>query len=212
MSECDGIDPDRPDRAPASAGAVAQRAVGMGEPGSGPEGHQLFLVVLGGRSGGCTIELHDVRFVVAISIDEAIPELRRQWFGRRRGLHIDSYLAVQFVDGYRVELRQEPPVGADQSLWFVNMGAYDPNQLSELHQFTLLVAPTAHAAKARARQRLLLGAVDRHKDDLHGVDDCLRLEAMGGWHLHLSVDPQGRSQPLVPNWCGYRRIDRDQET
>jgi hypothetical protein len=171
---------------------------------------RLFLVVLGGRTEGCTIELHDVRFVVAASIDGAIPLLRRQWFGRRRGLHIDSYIAVEFVDGYRVELRQEPFAGPER-LWFVNMGAYDPQQLAELHQFTLTVAASAPSAKARARQRLLLGAVDRHKDDLHDVDDCLRLELLQGWHLHLTLDPERRSQPLVPDWFGYRLIDRDPE-
>ena len=51
--------------------------------------HQLFLVVLGGRARGCRIELHDVRFVAGRSIDDTLPELRRQWFGRREGLHLD---------------------------------------------------------------------------------------------------------------------------
>lgn len=169
---------------------------------------RLFLVVLGGRIAGCSIELHDVRFVAADSIEEAIPLLRRQWIGRRRGLHIDSHMVVEFIDGYRIDLRQEPFLGSER-LWFVNMGGYDPRQLMELHQFTLTVAASAPAAKARARGRLLPGALDRHKDDLHAVDDCLRLEELQGWHLHLTPDPEERSQPLVPDWFGYRLIDRD---
>ena len=48
----------------------------------------LFLVVLGGRIKGCHVELHDVRWVVGDSIEDTIPELKRQWFGTRRGLHI----------------------------------------------------------------------------------------------------------------------------
>ena len=54
----------------------------------------LFLVVLGGRSAGCHVEQHDVRFVAGRTIDDTLPELRRQWFGRREGLHLDSVLAV----------------------------------------------------------------------------------------------------------------------
>lgn len=169
---------------------------------------RLHLVVLGGRSDGCHVELHDVRFVAAASIDAAIPELRRQWFGRRRGLHMDSYVALDCVDGHRIELRPEP-WGGPERLWFVNMGAYDPSQLAELHQFTLVVASSAQAAKARARRQLLIGAVERHSDDLHLVEDCLQQEALQGWHVHLPLDPEGRHQPLVPDWFGYRRIDRD---
>jgi hypothetical protein len=169
---------------------------------------RLHLVVLGGRSDGCHVELHDVRFVAAASIEAAIPELRRQWFGRRRGLHMDSYVALDCVDGHRIELRPEP-WGGPERLWFVNMGAYDPSALAELHQFTLVVAPSAQAAKARARRQLLIGAVERHSDDLHLVEDCLQQEALQGWHVHLPLDPEGRHQPLVPDWFGYRRIDRD---
>ena len=62
----------------------------------------LFLVVLGGRSTSSHIELHDVRFVAGRSIEDTLPELRRQWFGRREGLHLDSFMAVRAVDGYAV--------------------------------------------------------------------------------------------------------------
>ena len=93
---------------------------------------QLFLVVLGGRIDGCHIELHDVRFVVGTSIEDTLPQLRQQWFGRRRGLHIDSWLAVRAVAGWRVELHSAPSAGPER-LWFVNRGGYDPSQLAEQH-------------------------------------------------------------------------------
>jgi hypothetical protein len=51
------------------------------------------------------------------SIEETLPQLRQQWFGRRRGLHIDSW-----------------------------RGGYDPNQLAEQHAFGLVVATSAPAA------------------------------------------------------------------
>ncbi|MCS5699530.1 DUF1543 domain-containing protein [Cyanobium sp. FGCU-52] len=171
----------------------------------------LFLVVLGGRTARAHIELHDVRFVVGQRIEDTFAALRQQWFGDRRGLHLDSWMAVRFVDGFRVELRPEPaqePAQGPERLWFVNLGGYDPHQLAELHQFLLVVAPTPQAARARALRRGLPEAEGRHKDDLHAVDDCLPLDLLEGWHVHLVPDPQGRSQPLVPHWFGYRRIDR----
>ena len=60
----------------------------------------LFIVVLGGSCGKSNIELHDVRWVVGSSIQETFKQLRKEWFGDQDGLHIDSYLKVQFVDGF----------------------------------------------------------------------------------------------------------------
>ena len=155
----------------------------------------LFLVVLGGRVPQAHIELHDVRFVVGATIDDTLPQLRRQWFGARRGLHLDSWMRVQFVDGYRVELRPEPFQGPER-LWFVNMGGYDPAQLAEQHAFGLYVATSAEAARAAARRQLLPGAVQRHKDDLHGVEAGLVGPERGLGELQLAKVRRGDGAQL----------------
>ena len=72
----------------------------------------LFLVVLGGRTRQSHVELHDVRWVAGERIDDTFSELKLQWFGSRRGLHIDSYVAMHCVDGYAIELKR---VGQRQS-------------------------------------------------------------------------------------------------
>jgi len=168
----------------------------------------LFLVVLGGRIDGCHIELHDVRFVVGASIEDTLPQLRQQWFGRRRGLHIDSWVAVRAVAGWRVELGPGPSPGPER-LWFVNRGGYDPRQLAEQHAFALVVATTAQAAKAKARSLKVPGGdVQQHLDDLHAIDDCLPITLLEGWHVHLIADAAAPALPLVPDWFGYLRIDR----
>jgi hypothetical protein len=130
---------------------------------------QLFLVVLGGRSRGCHIEQHDVRFVAGERIDDTLPELRRQWFGLQRGLHLDSWVRIERVEGWRVVLRREP-FRDPMRLWFVNVGAYDPACLAELHAFGLFVAPSARSAAARAKRQLLVGAAQQHKDDVCVVE------------------------------------------
>jgi hypothetical protein len=174
---------------------------------------ELFLVVLGGRTRGSHIEQHDVRFVAGHSIDDTLPQLRQQWFGQPKGLHLDSYVALRFVDGFRIRLQSGPVATADR-LFFVNLGAYAPSQLMELHQFGLVVARSPRSAVAKGKARWLRGFEQRHKDDLVALqtlpsaDDCLVIERVDDWHVHLEPDPEGRHQPLVPDWFGYRRIDR----
>ena len=183
----------------------------------------LFLVVLGGRIAGSHIELHDVRWVVGTCIEDTIPSLRQQWFGLTSGLHIDSYKAIRHVDGHAVELitdrsevveqRADLNGTGEEKLWFVNLGGYDSHSLQELHEFGLVVAPSKHAAKARARQRWLKDALKVHKDDLHSinnlgtVDDCLPLFKIDDWHVHLCPQSEHPDSDLKPDWFGYWRID-----
>ena len=95
-------------------------------------GLSLFIVVLGGRSSKSNIEIHDVRWVLGQSIEDTFPELRKQWLGRTSGLHIDSYKCIKYVDGYEIvisksnKIRLTNPEIVDLSLWFVNLGGYNP--------------------------------------------------------------------------------------
>ena len=65
----------------------------------------LFLVVLGGRAKMANIELHDVRWVLGSRIEDTFDVLRRDWFGSLEGLHIDSYKKKNYVDGYKINLK-----------------------------------------------------------------------------------------------------------
>jgi hypothetical protein len=178
----------------------------------------LFLAVLGGRTTRSHIELHDVRFVVGRCIDDTLPELRRQWFGQRQGLHLDAWMGVRAIDGWCVRVVRgdlpaspEPVSPRPERLWFVNLGGYRADALAELHHFGLVVARSAQAAKAAAKRQWLQEALQQHKDDLAAVDDCLaiqQLELLGGerWVVQLEPHPEGLSQPQVPDWFGYRPI------
>ncbi len=173
----------------------------------------LFLVVLGGRTPRSHIELHDVRFVVGRCIDDTLPELRRQWFGQRQGLHLDAWMAVRAIDGWRVGVVRAQPwqESRPERLWFVNLGGYRADALAELHQFGLVVARSAQAAQASAKRQWLQGSLQQHKDDLAAVDDCLAIEQLQlldgeRWSVQLHPHPDGLSQPQVPDWFGYRPI------
>ena len=68
------------------------------------ENNFLYLVVLGGRAEKANIEVHDVRWVVGSKIEDTYDTLRKDWFGSSRGLHIDSYKKIQYIDGYKINL------------------------------------------------------------------------------------------------------------
>ena len=164
---------------------------------------QLFLVYIGGTAPGANIELHDVRFVAADSIEQTHEQLRQQWFGTVKGLHLDAYMQVNHIDGYGVSLHPAPQQ-SELKLFFVNFGGYYPNKIAEQHEFMLCVAPSAAAAKARAKTLLLTDAQSQHKDDLLELDDCFALEQLQGLYVHLT--PSGQSQPMHPDWSGYEVI------
>jgi hypothetical protein len=64
----------------------------------------LFLVVLGGKAKKANIELHDVIWVIGSRIEDTYNTLRNDWFGSPRGLHIDSYKKIKYIDGYKINL------------------------------------------------------------------------------------------------------------
>ncbi|OYW90385.1 MAG: hypothetical protein B7Z18_11475 [Alishewanella sp. 32-51-5] len=159
---------------------------------------QLFLVYLGGTAPGANIELHDVRFVVGKRIEDTYPQLRQQWFGTQKGLHLDSYLAL-----HNIRL-STAPVQQQVKLFFVNFGGYYPGKIAEQHDFMLCVAGSAAEAKTRAKAQLLTDADSPHKDDLLQLDDCLQLEQASGYYIELV--PGGQAQALRPDWSGYEVI------
>ncbi|MBZ9612553.1 DUF1543 domain-containing protein [Rheinheimera maricola] len=164
---------------------------------------QLFLVYLGGTAPGANIELHDIRFVAADKIEDTHALLCQQWFGTVKGLHIDSYMQITHIDGFAVSLQRTAAQCADK-LFFVNFGGYYPDKIAEQHDFMLCVASSAQDAKAKAKRMLLTDADSPHKDDLLELDECVAIEQLQGWYVHLT--PSGQSQPMRPDWSGYKVI------
>ena len=164
---------------------------------------ELYLFYVGGNAGKSNIEVHDIQFVVADSVEAAIPHLQAAWFGDPDKLHLDGYQIVRWVAGYDVQLSRERSTAAEK-LYFVNVGGYSPHTLAELHEFGLFVAPDAAGAKQQALASLLVGSVQQHKDNLKEVDNQLLLDQLQGYHIHLQPNPAGQPDPIL--WQGYRPI------
>ena len=179
----------------------------------------LFIVVLGGRSLKSNIEIHDVRWVIGETIEDTFPELRKQWVGKRSGLHIDSYKCVKYVDGYEIVISKSNKDSLirqrieDFSLWFVNLGGYNPKKMYEEHEFNLIVAKKAIEAKRKAKKIWVSNLDLKHNDDYSGIHylekiDDLHPIKIKNWEINLIPDPEKRSEKLIPDWYGYKRIDK----
>ena len=159
---------------------------------------RLFAVMLGGTAARANTELHDVVFACGAAIEDTWEQLLDLWFGAPDGLHVDSWAALDQVDGHRVTLRPEPAAGAAR-LWFINLGAYRPQHFGELHAVTFLVGDDAAVIKERAKAALLPGSDELHTDDLHEIDDCLEVTRVGGLHVHLDGAAAGAPGPVFVN-------------
>jgi hypothetical protein len=147
---------------------------------------RLFAVYLGGRAARASIELHDMVFVAGDAIEDCYDQILDLWFGTPGRVHIDSYLELDIVDGWKVELTRAPsPQG--EKLFFVNLGAYDGSGFTELHAVSFHVAAEGRQAKAAALARhFTAGVTEPHKDDLIDVDDCLAVEGANGLYVTLT--------------------------
>ena len=188
------------------------------------ERYYLFLVVLGGRADKANVELHDVRWVVGSQIEDTFNDLRNNWFGSIDGLHIDSFKKIEYIDGYKINLKNFEKnniknkqslkqINPRKNLWFVNIGGYDPSSMQEKHEFGLVVASSSLEAKNRAKSKWLRGCRKKHKDDiaslntLIGCDDCQLIKNIGSWEIELILENNLPEETNFPDWYGYKRID-----
>ena len=186
----------------------------------------LFLVVVGGKSTKANIELHDVRWLIGSRIEDTFEQIRNDWFGEIKGLHIDSYKKITNIDGYKIELFEDKEEqnnpnnkrflksNSAMKLWFVNLGGYKNDSMIEHHEFGLFVANSSQEAKTRAKKYFLTGFMQKHKDDISDltsfveVDDCQPITQINSWRINLVRDNQLTLNKLVPDWYGYMRIDK----
>ncbi|MBC9251624.1 hypothetical protein A9179_15230 [Pseudomonas alcaligenes] len=146
----------------------------------------LFIVMLGGKHPRASIEVHDVVFAIADSLEGTYAQLRQAWFGKPDGLHIDAWMAVDGVDGYRVELSHLAPAPGSPRLYFLNLGGYRHGSFGEEHHYLLQVATDKREAKALGK-RHMPGHWDKpHTDAVLEVDDCIPIDCVDGRYIHLS--------------------------
>lgn len=169
---------------------------------------QLFVVYVGGSHEGANIELHDMRFVVGEKIEDTYDQLKAGWWGTPRSLHLDAWGALQYVDGYKIQIKQTPPENPNQRLFFLNLGGYHPEEFTELHKNMFVVAENSAEAKARAKRTIQQWHIP-HKDNLYEVENLINLNqyfASQEYYIHLTPTEQVAPFEFI---CDYVAIGQD---
>ena len=154
---------------------------------------RLFAVYVGGVVEGCHVELHDMRFVAGPTIEACYDDLRAQWWGDPKSLHLDAWAPLDWVDGHAVHLAPASDGADDLRLWFVNLGGYDPAQFTELHANVFVVALDANAARRKALAQVG-DWVSPHRDALHEIETVIDVSAAvrPSVVIRLTPDPEPR--------------------
>ena len=159
----------------------------------------LIACVLGGTAPRARTELHDVAFAVGPSVQAVHHQLLDQWFGSPQGLHVDAWVILDSIAGFRIQLSPGPaPNGLH--LYFINIGGYRPGEFGERHAWGFFGAWDKATAKARAKATLLAGHQQLHKDDIHDIDDCLQIDVIGGRHIQLSPDENAQAPSVTSGY------------
>jgi hypothetical protein len=161
---------------------------------------KLWAIYIGGEHPQAHIEIHDVRFVSAVSIKATHDQLRAEWWGTPGTLHIDCYAEIAHADGWDVSLRPEPSAMREK-LWFVNLGGYDGKDFAEQHRNMFVVATSMKEAKKRALSSIA-GWKDAHRDDIYEAEKVFALDGplSGGLHIHLTPGAVSGQPPFI---CRY---------
>ncbi|MBD8605194.1 DUF1543 domain-containing protein [Pseudomonas sp. CFBP 8771] len=149
----------------------------------------LFVVMLGGKHPRAKIEVHDVAFVVADLLEQAYPQLRDGWFGSPKGVHIDSWMAVDGVESWRVEFSSLAPSPGSPRLYFINLGGDESQTFGEAHHYLFVVAKDKREAKAKGKRQALSHWAQAHTDAVLDLDDCLPIDEVSGRYVHVVEGP-----------------------
>jgi hypothetical protein len=162
---------------------------------------KLFAIYIGGTHEQALVELHDMRFVIAETIEGTYEQLRKSWWGVPKSLHIDSWGVLEYADGYHIEIKAEPAPVRVEKLYFINLGGYDLEQFTELHKNVFIVANGEAEAKEKAK-KLITDWTLPHKDYLFDIENLVDINQVMGsetnsndrWYVHLN--PTQKSIPF----------------
>ena len=138
---------------------------------------KLYMLVLGCKPKGRTTEQHDVFFGIAESLSGLKERIIAFWPEAGGYIHIDSYLEVTTVVGYKVEIRQRVNSPSEQGseLYFLNLGGYKPNDLEEYHYKMVVAVDAFGDAVAKSKETAFykhtgFKGAESHIDDKYGID------------------------------------------
>ena len=158
----------------------------------------LYMINIGGSTEKSNIEVHDILFVVAESIEQTYELVKQSWYGTKTSLHIDSYKILREVNGCKIELSE---VNNEDNLYMLTYGGHKPGEFSESHRIHFVVSKSTSEAK-------LQGETDIHNYDyMDHVDEiCDIQKVLLGSNKFVSLVKCDTSFDETPDWSGYIKL------
>lgn len=179
---------------------------------------KLYMILLGCKPKGRFTEQHDIFFGIAENMAALKPAMKEFW--KDAGvLHIDAWREVNFVDGYRVDVREKKnDVVKPLQLFFINLGGYKINEFEEFHYKMVTVAEDSGAAVRSSKETAFykhtgFKGAGSHVDDKYGidVDDIVNIGEILSSHYtdkyHLEITPSGIDEQDTIN-LGYIKWEK----
>ena len=180
------------------------------------------MLLVGATPPGRHIEQHDVFFGIGETVKDLLPEVEAFWPEAKNGLHLDAWREVNFVNGYRVSVTEEPTTDSPVRLFFINLGGYKQDEFEEFHYKMLIAAADKGEAVMQAKNTAFFrhtgfkGATS-HIDDKYGVDvddvyaiaDILPATAKSRYRLLISPAEKGFSEDEIH--LGYFKLNAVQK-
>ena len=124
---------------------------------------KLFMIGMGGNVSPANIEVHDMRFAISNTKEEAFDIVKGQWYGNT--LHIDSFIEINELNGYKVDLNSN----LDNELFMIVYGGYKEGHIDELHDYHFVIAEDKEKAK-------VIGKSDMSNyDDMDHIDNIVNV-------------------------------------
>ena len=165
------------------------------------EMNKLYMVSIGGKVERSNIEVHDLQFVIAETIEETYETLRSNWYGIPESLHMDSYTHICGVDGYKIDIN-ESEKSNDVSLYFVNFGGYNDSVFQEQHHYVLVAASSEKAARSKAVSNISSDLKNIHVDNIVELNN----EVLHQDNLHIHLIEDMNSYKLDTDWHGFKTL------
>lgn len=109
---------------------------------------KIFMIGMGGSVEGANIEVHDMQFIKASSLEDTFDEVIKRWYGT--SLHIDSYQELKYINGYEVDLNKK----SSKKLFMIVYGGYNPLIVDEVHRYDFVLAENKEEAKVVGKKNM----------------------------------------------------------
>lgn len=132
------------------------------------------MLLIGCSPAGRNTEQHDIFFGIGDDIRDVLPDAISFWPEANNTFHLDAWREVTMVNGYAIEVTENPGQNEGAHLFFINLGGYKKGEFEEFHYKMLVAARDKNEAIKQSKQTAFFRhtgfkGANAHIDDKYGI-------------------------------------------